>query len=148
MPLSNKLYQNADTDEPWSVIKTSMFSTFCTRVKSEIILCWSGVDQVEENIFYLYMAAQAHRCGDHGEVNALDLTECRSVAWIRNGVTGPSWNGNSVKCFFIYKYLFHPTKRTQYFSSLLTLYEPMALICVTMVRLTLSHRTPNNLGTE
>lgn len=103
---------------------------------------------MEENIFYLYMAAQAPRCEDHGEVNALDLTECRSVARIRNGVTGPSWNRNSVKCFFIYKYLFHPTKRTQYFSSLLTLYEPMALICVTMVRLTLSHRTPNNLGTE
>lgn len=28
---------------------------------------------------HIYMAAQAHRCGGHGEVNTLDLTDCRSV---------------------------------------------------------------------
>lgn len=86
------------------------------------------------NPTHLYMAAQRHRCGDQGEVNTLDLADCRSVIGLNEGWSNGAeldYNHKRISINHAIVTKIHPSKVTFLFK-FLTLYEPMALICVTM----------------
>lgn len=95
---------------------------------------------------HLYVAAQRHRCGDHGEVNTLDLADCWTVIGLNEGWS--NWAQlDYIKISINYMTVtrIHLSK-TAFLFKFLTLYEPMALICFTMAIWTWPHGTPTSLG--
>lgn len=89
---------------------------------------------------YLHVAAQDHGRGRHGEVDALDLAD--------------PWSVIGLNCHWSHRAELKSRKRSVYVIVLhyvthmrcfLTVYEPMALIWVTMAELTSVQGTPINL---
>lgn len=123
------------------------FTLIC--ISSKMIIISPIVQKIYwVNLNHLYMAAQSHGCADHGEVNILHLVDCWSVIGLNecwSNWAQLDYNHKKISINHVIVTKIHPSKAT-YLIKFPTLYEPMALICVTMAISTWSHGTPTSLG--